>query len=220
MKGEMWYNYSSSNRINSQGAAINSPWPDTRKVLLMQPHSIPQPSALKVCTKCGESKPLSEYYIHKTGRLSGKPFSRCAECLRTIRREGRDKHAENASYRQKIASDPEYRKKRNDKSRAWREENRVHIAEYDRRIRAEMEGRATFYNRQWRERYPERVRAHYAVAHAVRVGEIPPASTLICEHCQEAQAANYHHHNGYEPEFWLDVVALCTECHGREHRRD
>lgn len=126
----------------------------------------------------------------------------------------------NAEYRARIANDPEFRKKRNDKSRAWRERNRERIAEYDRRIRAETEGRATFYTRQYRERYPEKARAHIAITNAIGDGKIPPAPTQLCQECKQAQAAHYHHHKGYEPEFWLDVVALCTECHGREHRRD
>lgn len=49
-------------------------------------------------------------------------------------------------------------------------------------------------------------------------GNFPPAWTMVCEHCREAQAAHWHHHNGYADEYKLDVIALCFDCHGKEHR--
>jgi hypothetical protein len=30
-------------------------------------------------------------------------------------------------------------------------------------------------------------------------------------------AVIYHHHRGYAPEHWLDVVAMCQSCHGKRH---
>lgn len=35
----------------------------------------------KVCTKCGESKPLDEYWNHPTGKHGKRP--RCKDCVRT-----------------------------------------------------------------------------------------------------------------------------------------
>jgi hypothetical protein len=51
--------------------------------------------------------------------------------------------------------------------------------------------------------------AHYA-------GLLPPAKTLLCVDCG-AQAQEYHHHNGYEPEHLLDVIPVCRACHGKRH---
>ena len=59
--------------------------------------------------------------------------------------------------------------------------------------------------------------ANQKVRQAVVMGQLPKIKTLTCVDCG-AQAAHYHHHNGYEPEHWLDVVPLCRTCHGIRHR--
>jgi hypothetical protein len=59
--------------------------------------------------------------------------------------------------------------------------------------------------------------ARMAVRAAVKAGVLPPASACFCADCG-AQAAQYHHWNGYAPEHWLEVRALCFKCHGRAHR--
>ncbi len=64
----------------------------------------------------------------------------------------------------------------------------------------------------------DKIRGRAAVNLAVSRGALPPAWTMVCEHCQEAQAAHWHHHRGYARENWLDVVSLCLDCHGKEHR--
>lgn len=198
------------------------------------PDHTPSSSALKVCSKCGESKPLSEFTQRKTGKQAGTYEGRCKECLRVTSREYRARHPErvvesrkrtndkyrqgrNAASRERIASDPEYRKKRNDKSRSWRERNRERIAEYNAMRFEEKPVAMRAAIKASRQKYPEHRKAHKAVAYAVKSGKFPPAWTMVCEHCQEALAAEYHHHKGYEPEHKLDVIALCTECHGKAH---
>jgi hypothetical protein len=123
----------------------------------------------------------------------------------------------NAEYRARITNDPEYRKKRNDKSRRWRERNRARIAEYNAARYEEKPEYLYQATRSYIQRNPERRSAHKAVSYAVKVGKFPPAWTMVCEHCQEALASQYHHHNGYLGEHRLDVIALCTECHGKAH---
>ena len=61
-------------------------------------------------------------------------------------------------------------------------------------------------------------KARTAVRLAIQRLDLPTADSIVCEHCQEAQGKEYHHHS-YEPEFHLDVVALCRACHGLVHRR-
>ena len=45
-------------------------------------------------------------------------------------------------------------------------------------------------------------------------GSLPQASSCQCVECGRA-AHDYHHHLGYEPEHWLDVIPLCRVCHQR-----
>lgn len=58
--------------------------------------------------------------------------------------------------------------------------------------------------------------AHDAVAKAISAKKIPPAKNLNCAECDDS-AKDYHHHNGYEKEHWLDVTPLCRSCHWGKH---
>ena len=62
-------------------------------------------------------------------------------------------------------------------------------------------------------RYPEKLRARRLVQYQVSAGRFPPANTMVCDICQEALAAHWHHHNGYGPGHEIDVIAVCTQCH-------
>lgn len=61
-----------------------------------------------------------------------------------------------------------------------------------------------------------RSRAHDAVQAAIAAGRLPAAGTLSCADCG-APARVYHHHKGYAPPAWLDVVAVCDRCHSQRH---
>ena len=54
--------------------------------------------------------------------------------------------------------------------------------------------------------------ASIAIHQAVRHGMLPHISVQFCEQCGK-QAEDYHHHKGYEKEYQLDVIPLCTKCH-------
>ena len=58
-----------------------------------------------------------------------------------------------------------------------------------------------------------------AVTSAVKHGLLPRPATIPCVDCGKP-AQEYHHHLGYAPEHWLNVVAVCRTCHrNREDRR-
>jgi hypothetical protein len=186
--------------------------------------TFPTEQSTKRCTKCGEFKPLSEFTQYKTGRQAGSYSSWCKRCAAVHAAAYRAAHPErpkqkqsptkNAKYRERIANDPEFREKRNNKSRAWRERNRAHIATYNAERYANDPEYLRAASRASKEKYPERDQARYAVKTAVRQGILPPACAMVCERCQEAQAGDWHHPDYSKP---LDVQALCTECHGKEH---
>ena len=64
---------------------------------------------------------------------------------------------------------------------------------------------------------PERIKARWAVHHAVRNGKLPRPDTFICS-CKKRKAQEYHHHKGYAKQRWLDVVPKCTDCHTKLHK--
>lgn len=67
-------------------------------------------------------------------------------------------------------------------------------------------------------RHPNQIKARNAVNNGIRDGRLPRATTQLCHYCPDP-AQEYHHWHGYEPEYWLDVVPACEECHRKEHRK-
>jgi len=118
------------------------------------------------------------------------------EKVREIKRKSAEKHREetNAKLREKWHCDPEYRTIHYQRGLDWKH-------------------RHPGYQREEMKR-----KAAYTLNNAVRLGKFPPAKTFSCEECG-ADAQHYHHHNGYEPEHWFDVVPLCTKCHGKTWRK-
>jgi hypothetical protein len=62
------------------------------------------------------------------------------------------------------------------------------------------------------QKYPMKRKARTAVNNAVRDGIIPKVGTLQCVEC-DTVAEQYHHHNGYDKQHWLDVIPVCRGCH-------
>lgn len=60
---------------------------------------------------------------------------------------------------------------------------------------------------------PNNRKAKRAVAQAILNGRLISFHLRACYYCYE-QAELYHHYLGYEPEHWLDVIPVCTGCHG------
>lgn len=214
--GEMWYN-TGVNYIKSSGALERRRYPFSTRVrgTDTMSHSIPNPRTRKTCTKCEKSKPLSEFAHAKQGAFGR--YSICKECKREAKRLW---HAANKANQ-------------NEKVRLYQEQNRGDLVAKKRikyrENRPQMIEAAR--NRYWsdpakareivkRSIKPDKHRAHTAVANAVKKGVFPPAWTMVCEGCQESQAAHWHHYRGYAAEFKLHVVALCTDCHGKAHWAD
>lgn len=62
----------------------------------------------------------------------------------------------------------------------------------------------------------DQIRAAQVINNAVRDKLLPHISTQSCSLCDN-QAEQYHHHKGYEEEYWLDVVPMCRKCHMKLH---
>lgn len=171
----------------------------------------------KVCTKCGVTKPLTGFYNQK-GATDGKT-SWCAECIRAKQRA--------------YASTPEGKaaKKRHEQSDAGRAGQKRRIKRWNAtengkrknkekvdRYRATERGREVS-RRVARDQYaknPNRTRATAKVNYEIRCGRLPAPSTTTCKYCP-AQAQQYHHYLGYDPEHWLDVEPVCRKCHTAIH---
>lgn len=185
----MWYNTGVVNLINSRGDALTSRGLGNcvGGAATMLHHNL-DASSVKTCSKCGESRPINQFAKDRT-RKDGLQCC-CRSCQSAFRRE-------------RYWNDEAYREKQRAQWREYRQRPGV-------RQRKQEWDKTRGYQ-------VDPVRARVAVGTAVTRGHLPPAWTMVCSVCQEAQAAHWHHHNGYGKDHWLDVVPVCRDCHGKEH---
>lgn len=219
--GILGYNYSSSNQIVDRGATGIAHGLSPEKELLMNHNDTLGAPALKVCVDCEQSKPVAQFSKNRNSKDGLNSY--CKPC---------------ASARYKVWREAN-QARRNEYMREWHQANLEHETAYKRKRYQSDEG----YRRhvlEWAKAYRARnvdvvrqrhwqgkkargfrndlTRAHTTVSRAVRRGVLPPAWSMVCDGCQEAQAAHWHHHKGYERQNWLNVISLCLDCHGKEHR--
>ncbi len=145
---------------------------------------------MKTCFKCGESKPLDEFYRHP--RMADGHLGKCKACAK------RDVMARESVKR----GDPE-----------WVESERVRGREkYHRLYRPEtpmVKVRVPGNERQ-------KANARNAISNAIRDGRIRKPNR--CERCgSEPPPRHLHaHHDDYSKPLYVEW--LCARCHDSEHR--
>lgn len=159
---------------------------------------------MKTCFKCGAEKPLSEFYKHS--QMPDGHVNKCKECNK---RDVKENRVKNKQYYDNYDRNRPNHKERVDRCSERSKESYHSDPEYNEKI---LETK-----RAWLERNSHKRKAQCAVSNAKRGGKLVKASN--CEHCGTSEKAIQAHHWSYEPEHWLDVIWLCTECHGKEHKR-
>ena len=86
------------------------------------------------------------------------------------------------------------------------------------RIRYRQTEKGKAYNKRYYLRYPERCKAKSAVQYAIKIGKLSRPNILQCSYGKH-QAQQYHHHKGYAPKYWLNVIPACRKCHRKIHKR-
>lgn len=120
------------------------------------------PVSEKQCFRCGESKPLSEFYTHPM--MGDGHLGKCKECTkRDVRANRRIKLEQYREYdRDRFKNDPERR-----------------AAQYA-------------YTAQLEEKYPEKRRARHMVSNAIRDGRLIRKPCEVCGHLKaEAHHDDY-----------------------------
>lgn len=147
------------------------------------------------CTYKGQPQPIDNFY--KNAHSLGGFHSNCKDC-------------KNRHVRARYHSDPEVKAAVLTKTKAYRQSERgkeVMKKSYQKHAQS----------------HPERVKARIAVRGKVvniKTGNgLPHPTELNCAECGK-QAQEYHHHNGYDKEHWLDVIPLCAACHTSVHLKD
>ena len=169
----------------------------------------------KQCSKCKRVLPSTEFYKNKS-----KVDGLATECKKCDSERGKAYHAN-------------HKKQASEYHRKWHKENRAKKLGMDRehyvnnreaRMKnarewtANNRKRKAENGRRYREEEREKAIAHGAVTYAIKMNDLPPAWTMVCSCCEEAQSRYWHHHEGYSEANRLNVVPVCSECHGIEHR--
>lgn len=77
-----------------------------------------------------------------------------------------------------------------------------------------IERNHTQNNKKWREKNPQKVKAHSIVNEAIKTGKlVKPSECSCCKLKKEVQA----HHEDYEKP--LDIIWLCPACHSKLHKQ-
>lgn len=154
---------------------------------------------MKPCKKCGETKPLTEFYIN--AQLRDGHVNTCKTCWTA---KGREYHAKPENKERKRVRQREYRSKPEKKTmeltaeKLWRT-NPVNRA------------KLTEKQREYRQRHADKYRAHRLVGYAVKTGRLAKKPCCVCG--DEAEA----HHDDYSQP--LAVQWLCRYHHVQAHRQ-
>lgn len=105
-------------------------------------------ATLKVCTKCEEELPLSEFHKHQSGKYGVR--SQCKPCVKAYNAENREDIAEyHRRYRET------HREEKAARDKAYAQKHREKIAEYQKAYRQENAETASEYQRKYREEHRE-----------------------------------------------------------------
>jgi hypothetical protein len=145
----------------------------------------------KKCFRCGEIKPLSDFYVHK--HMFDGHLNKCKACTR-----------KDTAFRvMEKQSDP-----------AWvlKEAERQRVKQYKKKDEwaSRYADSASTRSKKYTEKYPEKKKATTAVSNALRDGRMDRKPCEVCG----AHRAQAHHDDYSKP---LDVVWLCSTHHAERH---
>lgn len=149
----------------------------------------------KKCFKCGLTKPISEYYIHR--QMVDGHLNKCKDCTKSDANKNRQ---ENIDYYRRYD-----RERDNDPKRI--ESRRRYISSE----KGKAKVRKSHLN--YISKFPEKRKAHILVGNKLRDGILK--RPLRCESCSVECRPQAHHCDYTKP---LDVMWLCTTCHVEWHK--
>jgi superfamily II helicase len=169
----------------------------------------------KICRKCSEKKSVDEYYPHL--RMRGGVLNICKSCVKARTNESYKLKMQDPSFAEKERLRAIEKAHRLRYSIKYRTENlspeqiesrvksKKEYAERNKQARLEKQKIYRLHNR---DKYLARSRLKYAVKSGV-VTKAP------CRECG-ALKVEAHHPDYLKP---LEIIWLCSTCHGKEHRK-
>jgi len=144
---------------------------------------------MKICFKCGEGKPLSEYYKHP--KMGDGYLGKCKSCTKS---DAHKRHLEKSKDIVWVESELE---RHRIKAQKARNENKASPASKD-------------ANRNWRLRNNEKYKAHAKVQCAIKRGDLKKENCMVCGD----EKTEAHHEDYSRP---LYVMWLCKKHHMQRH---
>lgn len=128
----------------------------------------------KTCSKCGETKELTEFHKKKSGKFGVS--SACRVCLALYQREYRQNNKEKlAEYEKEYYQNN--REKRLGYQREYRQNNKEELAEYFKKYRQNNKEKLAEYVKEYRRKNPHIYREDIAKRRAAKRKAVP----LLCE---------------------------------------
>lgn len=179
----------------------------------------------KACSKCGEVKPLSEFYKNAAASDGHQYLCKVCECARRRDYYQRNSDAAKLKSRAWELANPDRVAERRKK---WVLANPDKRAEYQKKWELKYPGRFAEFTKKWRAENPERwaeiakkwqqenadkLRCHQKLGYAVQKGWVLKSNT--CQICGAADTKIEGHHPDYSKP--LEVVWVCDPCHKYLH---
>lgn len=195
-------------------------------------------TSLKVCSRCREEKDATEFWNNKNRKDGRYPYCKVcarADILSYYHKTKQDDWQKKSRIKQAIRVCIDCKEHKPTEqfdisiTYGWRSSvcvpckrvrsHKDYIKNRDARMERKSEykkspqGKETEKRAHYAamQREPEKYVARYKLRYAVSRGQITKEP---CQDCGKAKV-EAHHHKGYEPEHWLDVMWLC-----RKHHRD
>lgn len=147
---------------------------------------------MKVCFKCSQEKPITEFYYHR--QMADGTLNKCKTCTKKDTAERLAKKMAEPEFRIKEAQ------RHREKARRYRNAGRT-VEDANTKRECILK---------YREKHPQKFHAHNMVAAAIRSG------VLIKQPCAKCGSGNTHgHHEDYSKP--LDVIWLCPRHHAERH---
>ena len=155
----------------------------------------------KKCIKCGEIKPLSEFYAHK--QMGDGHLNKCIQCVKEAAKRHRELNIEKIKEYDRNRPNAKERNELNKK-------RKKDLKELDPELSREKELSRI---KRYREKHKENYKTYLIVEKAIKDGVLKNPGR--CEKCGAAGYTEAHHENYAKP---LEVCWLCDKCHKERHK--
>ena len=149
----------------------------------------------KQCRRCLEVKSIDNFYVHPN--MEDGHLNICKACKTKDQKDLYYKDVEASRLKERIRGRTEHKKAILKKSHS----------------KPEMREKLIINKKRWADANKDKRKAQWKAIHSVKSGKIERKE--LCEDCGD-KAFAMHHEDYSKP---LDVVWLCTGCHGKRHRK-